>query len=122
VKDWSGNAATCVSVVTVILPGNGDFQQGGGTGKGGLIGHFDFILYPNPTNGEATMAFELPAEQVFSFRIFDTAGRMIYHREDLGVEGENVMPLDLASLAPGVYLIDFQSENLKVQKRLVLQR
>jgi len=122
VKDWSGNAATCVSVVTVILPGNGDFQQGGDGGKGVSHGTFDLLIYPNPTSGEATMAFELPAAQAFSFRIFDVSGRMIYHREDIGLEGENVMPLDLNGLAPGIYLIDFQSENWKVQKRLVISR
>jgi hypothetical protein len=122
VKDWSGNASTCVSVVTVILPGNSDFQQGGGDDKGGIIGNFDFILFPNPTSGEATMAFELPAEQTFSFRIFDTSGRMIYSREDIGFEGENIIPLHMDDLAPGVYMLDFQSKNLKVQKRLVLQR
>ena len=122
VKDWSNNAATCVSVVTVILPGNGDFQQGGGDDKGGIVNNFDLMIFPNPTSGEATMAFPLPAEQAFSFRIFDTSGRMIYSREDIGVEGENIMPLRMGDLAPGVYLIDFQSENWKVQKRLVLQR
>ena len=68
------------------------------------------------------MAFELPAEQAFSFRIFDTSGRMIYSREDIGFEGENIMPFRMDDLAPGVYLVDFQSEHLKVQKRLVLQR
>jgi len=122
VKDWSGNASTCVSVVTVILPGNSDFQLGGGDDKGGIIGNFDFIIFPNPTSGEATMAFELPAEQAFSFRIFDTSGRMIYSREDIGFEGENILPLRMDDLAPGGYLVDFQSEHLKVQKRLVLQR
>ncbi|MFN0214220.1 MAG: HYR domain-containing protein [Saprospiraceae bacterium] len=121
VKDWSGNASTCVSVVTVILPSNGDFHDGG-EGKGGNPGIYDFVVYPNPTNGEAMMAFQLPAEQAFSFRIFDTSGRMIYSREDLGMEGENFMPLRLEDIPSGVYLIDFHSDKWKVQKRLVLQR
>lgn len=86
-----------------------------------MNGIYDLVVFPNPTSGEATMAFQLPAEQSFVFRIFDTSGRMIYSREDLGIAGENYMPLQLDGLAPGVYLIDFQSENWKVQKRLVLQ-
>jgi len=122
VRDWSGNAATCVSVVTVALPANGEFQQGGDAGKVVSPGAFDLLIYPNPTSGEATMAFELPSEQTFSFRIFDTAGRMIYNQEQFGIEGENILPLRMGDLAPGIYLIDFQSENWKVQKRLVLQR
>ena len=122
VKDWSGNAATCVSVVTIVLPANGEYQQGGAAGKTESPGAFDLLIYPNPTSGEATMAFELPSEQAFSFRIFDTAGRMIYSQEQFGIAGENILPLRMGDLAPGIYLIDFQSENWKVQKRLVLQR
>jgi hypothetical protein len=122
VKDWSGNAATCVSVVTVESPGNGDFQNGGVEGKGGLIGNLDLIIFPNPTSGDVTMAFDLPAEQQFSFRIYDTSGRMVYSHQDYGIEGGNAMPLRMGDLVSGVYQIDFQSENLKVQKRLVLQR
>jgi len=122
VKDWSNNSSTCVSVVTVVPAGNGNLQQQGGNGKSGNHGFGDLSVYPNPSNGEATMTFQLPTEQAFSFRIFDLTGRMVYSREDLGVEGENTMPLHLNGLLPGVYLIDFQSDNWKVQKRLVLQR
>ncbi len=122
VKDWSVNAGTCVSVVTVVPAGNGNLQQPGGNGKSGNHGFGEFSVYPNPSSGEATMAFQLPAEQAFSLRIFDLAGRMVYSQEDLGVEGENTMPLHLNGLLPGVYMIDFQSDNWKTQKRLVLQR
>ena len=121
VKDWSGNASTCVSVVTVVPAGNGNFLQGGNS-ENGNYGLGDFNVYPNPSSGEATMAFQLPAEQAFSLRIFDLAGRMVYSQEDLGMEGENTVPLHLNNLVPGVYLIDFQSDNWKVQKRLVLQQ
>ena len=121
VKDLSNNSSTCVSVVTVVNAGNGDFQQGGG-GKGVSPGVFDLLVYPNPTSGEAIMAFQLPAEQQFSYRLFDISGRMIYSQENMGIEGENVVPLRLENLTPGIYLIDFQSDTWKVQKRLVLQK
>jgi hypothetical protein len=64
----------------------------------------------------------LPAEQQFSYRLFDISGRMIYSQENMGIEGENVVPLRLENLTPGIYLIDFQSDTWKVQKRLVLQK
>ena len=123
VKDWSGNASTCVSVVTVLpYNANSDYQQGGEDGKIVSPGTFELLVYPNPSSGEATMAFQLPSEQTFTFRLFDSSGRMIYQRVAIGLEGENILPLDLAGFAPGVYWIDFQSENWKVQKQLVLQR
>jgi len=121
VKDWSLNPSTCVAVVTVLpFPGSNDFQHGkDGKGNSEI---FDFVIFPNPTSGDATMAFQLPAEQGFVLRIFDTAGRMIFSHEGIGLAGENVMPLSVEAFTPGIYLIDFQSESWKVQKRLVVQK
>jgi hypothetical protein len=111
VKDYSNNSSTCVSVVTVVPYGtNNDFQQGGG-GKGHeILYSHDLLVFPNPTSGDAEMAFQLPADQSFVCRIFDTSGRMVYSHEDRGVEGENRMTLRLEGLAPGLYVVDFQSE------------
>lgn len=114
VKDYSNNAATCVSVVTVLpFMNNEDYGQSGGD-------KFDFVLFPNPTSGETTAAFALPADQAYLLRIFDLSGRLIYHREGDG-EGENNEPILLGGIAAGVYIVDFQSEGLKAQKRLVVQ-
>ncbi len=115
VKDWSGNAATCVSVVTVIpYAGNSDFQQPD-RGLGGIL------LFPNPTSGTATLTFQLPSEQKFVVRVFDLAGRMVYQHEDRGLFGENTLPIRLNGIASGVYILDFQSEDLKAQQRIVVQ-
>ncbi len=117
VKDWSGNPATCVSVVTVLpFSSSNDFQQGGVK-----QGAFEFAVFPNPTSGEATVAFELPLEQAFVVRVFDMAGRLVYSRSDIGVVGENSQALSLGGIAAGVYIVDFQSDDLKAQKRLVVQ-
>ena len=72
--------------------------------------------------GAATLAFQLPSEQAFSCRVFDLSGRMVYSQGGLGVVGENSLPMPMGGLVPGVYWVDFQSNNWKVQKKLVLQR
>lgn len=79
-------------------------------------------LYPNPTKGDATLVFQLPTEENFVLRVFDMHGRMVLSREAIGTEGENVLQLEMANAATGVYLIEIQSESLKGQKRLVVQR
>ncbi len=115
VKDYSNNTATCVSVVTVMPSlNNEDYSQGGGR-------KFDFVLFPNPTSGATTAAFALPTDQAYLLRIFDLSGRLIFHREGEGVEGENNEAIMLGGIAAGVYIVDFQSEGLKAQKRLVVQ-
>jgi hypothetical protein len=118
VKDYSTNASTCVSQVTVIPFNNiQDFQQND-TGNKGV---FDFAVYPNPTSGETNVAFELPVEQEFEIRVFDLAGRLIYNSLNVGAPGVNIQSLRLNGIAAGVYILDFQSDDLKAQKRLIIQ-
>ena len=122
VKDFSGNASTCVSVVTVepfiglqLPPGTSD------PNRGVELDGFAFNVYPNPTSGDVFIAFELPAEQPLMLRIFDLQGRMVLNQEVRGMEGENTLPLRLGGFAPGMYLLDFQSGGLNGQRRLVVQ-
>lgn len=120
VKDWSGNAATCVSVVTVVpFGGDNNARPERSAAAAETLG---FTVFPNPTNGEATLVFALPTEETFTVRIFDASGRLVYLDENLGRAGENSIPLHLNGYAPGIYLLDVQSEKWKVQKRLVVQQ
>ena len=125
VKDWSGNGSTCVSVVRVTPyngNGNGNFQQAGSAEKGNNGTSNELLVYPNPTEGAATLAFQLPSEQAFSCRVFDLSGRVVYSQDGLGLAGENSLPLPMEGLVPGVYWVDFQADNWKVVEKLVLQR
>ena len=81
----------------------------------------ELALFPNPTSGDATLAFELPEAQPFVVQVFDLTGRLVFHREYAGVAGENRESINLSGIAPGVYHVDLQSEGLKAQKRLVVQ-
>jgi hypothetical protein len=120
VKDWSGNAATCVSVVTV-LPFNGPAPNPSDFSDELSMAVYAFNVYPNPTTGDVSVAFELPAEQVVSIRVYDLQGRMILSRDDQGYEGINTLALRLEGIAAGLYLVDFQSADLKAQRRLMVQ-
>jgi len=119
VKDWSNNAATCTSVVTVSAPfgGDGDNRDENALPTVGA----DLTLYPNPSSGDATLVFQLPTADDFSVRVFDMTGRLVFSHEGIAVEGENSLPIRLNGIAAGVYLLDFQSKNKKAQKRLVVQ-
>ncbi|MBK6996398.1 MAG: HYR domain-containing protein [Lewinellaceae bacterium] len=125
VKDFSGNASTCVSVVTVgpflnpspLAPDHLGSEESLSAG----VSDFAFHVFPNPTSGDVAVAFELLADQPVIIRVFDLQGRMILSHQDLGLEGENTYWLGLKGLTPGMYIVDFQSEGLKGQKRLVVQ-
>jgi hypothetical protein len=122
VSDWSGNTATCVSEVTVLphSPVQGDNQ--GGSGKGIKTPFlFDMEVFPNPTQSDVTLAFELPYEQPILIRMFDISGRMVYSHDDLGREGANAMELRFNGVAPGLYLLEVQADGQRAVKKLLVQ-
>jgi hypothetical protein len=120
VKDWSGNGATCVSVVTVEPHGN--LGENEDRDADAAPADFAFNVYPNPTSGDVSVAFELPLEQQVRIRVFDLQGRLVLNREETGLEGDNTLQMHLGAFAPGVYILDFQSEGLKAQRRLMVQQ
>jgi hypothetical protein len=121
VKDWSGNAATCTSIVTVVTSNNTQSNSFSSNNPEAIPADSGLLVYPNPTVNETTLAFKLSVEQSFRIQLFDLSGRLIYDQEGAGVAGDNSINLHLNGLAPGVYLVNFQTDGLKVQKKLVIQ-
>ncbi|MEI6412236.1 MAG: HYR domain-containing protein, partial [Bacteroidota bacterium] len=127
VKDWSGNAATCTSVVTVLHNGpsqkpgfikpNGIFQ-----GISGHIGTVNLALFPNPASGTVSIIFELTTEQTYQIMLHDMNGKMVLLQKGDGARGENQVPLDLENLANGLYIVELRSDQLKAFKRLMIQK
>ncbi len=121
VKDWSGNGATCVSVVTV-QPYNG-FGGGGNRSEetsSNLTGDLGFKVYPNPTAGDATVDFEMIEDQSVVLRLYDLTGRMVLTQNLEGTKGSNQSRLEMATLPNGVYVVEIQAVDVRKQKRLVV--
>jgi hypothetical protein len=123
VKDWSGNSSTCVSVVTVEAYGGGDNNVMQGREEATkMAASVQLTLFPNPAASETHIRFELPTAQTCTLRIFDLGGKQMLLRDVWGQEGENVVNLPLSGFESGIYILDFQTETGKEQKRLVVQR
>lgn len=118
VKDWSGNAATCVSVVNV-LPHTG-MQQGSGDRDETPVGS-GINLAPNPSSGSTRLSFELQEAETLELRVLDLSGRTIQERNIEGQAGSNQSSIDLQGLPDGVYLVSLRGKEILGQKRLVLQ-
>ncbi|MBC7775444.1 MAG: T9SS type A sorting domain-containing protein, partial [Phycisphaerae bacterium] len=113
VKDWSGNASTCTSVVTVLPNGPSEKPNNG---------KFNVALYPNPTDGPLNMEFELPESQAFELTVYNLAGKLVTHQKGAGEKGANNVSVQLDNLKPGIYFMELRSEQLKARRRLVLQK
>jgi hypothetical protein len=78
---------------------------------------------PNPTNGTATLNFELARESVITFRVYDITGRLAQEL-DLGEmsAGEHRVNVSLDGMATGIYLAELTTHNTVVRTKLVLLR
>jgi hypothetical protein len=121
VKDFSNNAATCVSVVTVVPYGSGN---GNAKDRDNAITDAEtgLLLFPNPADDHATLQFELTSAQSCQLRLFDLQGRLVLDQPWEGQEGANIIPLNLAGFASGLYMLDLEMPNTHLQKRLGIQR
>lgn len=151
VKDWSGNAATCISIVTVLpngpserpqaprdqptnfadddeddkaipgLPTSSYVEQAKGT-EGEAQAGFNMALYPNPTSGAIVLVFELKAAQSYHVAVYDPSGRTVLTEDGLAAAGSNQLPLDLSLLHSGLYVVELRTETDRVVKRVVVSR
>jgi len=78
------------------------------------------IIYPNPNDGNFTLRFELMKSQELNLQIFDLSGRAVYETKAVGISGTNLMNVDHANLAKGVYLLQFRTEEGMGIRKLVI--
>jgi len=122
VGDWSGNTSNCTSVVTVLPNGPSPRPDDPSAEAYHAGAEFKVALYPNPTNAEINLEFELPAAQTFDLAVYNLAGKLVMQQKSLGTEGANNVSVLLDGLKPGIYFLEVRSEQLKTRKRLVLQQ
>lgn len=102
-------------------PGN-HADQNDERSEGAIPSRTDLVLSPNPSTGTTDLHFFLDEVKDCLIRAYDASGRVVYHQTSTGLKGENVVPINLNGVAPGVYMIDFETEGVKTQQRLVIQR
>ncbi len=79
-------------------------------------------LYPNPTTGEVTLQWSAALGQSADLDIFDTSGRLVYHRR-WDIVDQTRESLDLSALENGLYLVRIaQSDAEPKVVRLVVTR
>ena len=89
--------------------------------------HTEIILYPNPSNGQLTIAWDsLPGSNIF---VYDVLGREVsnYLIPDnlTGVYGKNnnTAIIDVSRLAAGMYIMDVRAKSgLRVGKKFIVER
>lgn len=76
-------------------------------------------IYPNPTDKELTVSFNLNAGQISTVSIVDLTGKELQHHSIQANEGQNLVFLNTENLASGVYMVKIQTAN-GIQTRQVV--
>ncbi|MFA6932985.1 MAG: T9SS type A sorting domain-containing protein, partial [Bacteroidales bacterium] len=74
-------------------------------------------LYPNPTNGKASLEVEGLNAEAYVL-IYDMVGRVI-QRHKIN-KGKNELEIDLSGYAKGVYTIRIKNDTIRISRKLVV--
>ena len=74
-----------------------------------VIDFENFSLYPNPTDAEFNVQFNVNKQESLRFEIQDLAGKFIRQHFILANEGTNLVSFETAELSKGMYLLKISS-------------
>jgi hypothetical protein len=78
-------------------------------------------IYPNPNNGIFNVAFDLISESSVNITVADFLGKVVYEEKIGKYSGSYKKQLDLTSLQKGIYLVNVQVRNERINKRIIIQ-
>lgn len=82
---------------------------------------FGAKIYPNPSNGSATVEFNIEKAMTLDIQVLDLLGRIVKNtRNQFYTEGVNLLPLELNGIAKGIYFVRFISQTDNAQKTMTL--
>ena len=89
-----------------------------GVGEQPVVSSFN--LYPNPTEGNITVTFEIPSKQNVSITLADVTGRVVQSEALPSYTGKYTKEYNFENLDRGVYLYSIRTNNGVITKRIVL--
>jgi Secretion system C-terminal sorting domain len=79
-------------------------------------------VFPNPTSGDASVQFAVPAEGKVTLRVTDLTGRIVLEQTFEAIDGINTQNLSLSRLHAGTYTVTVINEgSISEPKRVVKQ-
>jgi hypothetical protein len=95
---------------------------GGNTGFDTAEAHAlsNFTLFPNPTQGQITLNFNLSQTSKVQLLITDTAGRLIRQEEMTLDQGLQQREVDASRFVPGIYFVHLITKGERVAKKFVV--
>jgi len=79
-------------------------------------------VYPNPASDIISASFDLSRESEVSVKIMNLSGQVVFsHPADHYQVGSHKIEFNATGLAKGMYMVEIQSEDVKVNRKIVVQ-
>ena len=66
-------------------------------------------IYPNPTQSVANFNFDAPEDGIYSIKIFNIVGKIIFSANVMGILGNGEFAINLSTFESGKYFVTFSS-------------
>lgn len=81
----------------------------------------NFIIMPNPAQGQATLMISSQETTNLSINVFNTLGEQVQTQQANAILGNQQIQLDLSKLSPNMYFVELNDGAHKVVKKLIVQ-
>lgn len=82
-----------------------------------------FNMYPNPTTGNTTIAFNTDQSESVHVEVYNTLGERVYNLNQSIIEsGQHTILINGQDLNPGIYYVRFTTNNGTTTQRLIVQK
>ncbi len=79
-------------------------------------------LYPNPSNGSATMNVNMSNSGEIKVNIYNAIGQAVYSTKVNGVAGTNVINLSSENLPAGIYFYEVKTGEFSVTNKMIIKK
>ena len=87
----------------------------------GIGSYEDWSVYPVPFSDNLTVSYVSDKSEESQIYIYDMTGREVYHSLQRVLPGENKIDLRRLGLSKGTYYLDFQTESVSRQAKIMAQ-
>ncbi len=79
------------------------------------------VLFPNPSNGIINILNNLPSKNEMDIKIYNTSGLAVFSGF-VDFSQSNIYSIDLTSYLQGIYFIQFNNDEIKVLKKIIIAK
>ena len=81
-----------------------------------------FEIFPVPSDGLFTAILASPSAEIFTIRVFNNIGILVFEKKDVQVNGTANQTIDLRPVPSGIYTVTFTSGTSQVVRKIMIKQ